>query len=271
MKVFREPMLKRAVRRLALRAIAWVEETNNWDPRDNGELLVLREAMTYCRDLSGDGAVTVIDAGANRGDYVDMVCSEASAIGAPVSVHAFEPAASSHALLRARHGGKPNVRINQVALSDSDGEGLIFSDTEGSPLASMYRRDLRAIDIDLDRSERVRVARLDAYVRETALEHIHLLKIDVEGSEFGVLKGAGDFLNPGFIDFIQFEYGGTNLDAGVPLKAFFSLLEPKGFVLGKLMSGGLRVAKYGSWMDNYLYANYVAISPTAFKRLAHRG
>jgi FkbM family methyltransferase len=270
MKVFREPVLKRAVRRLALRAIAWVEETNNWNPRENGELLVLREALTYCRDLSAAGAVTVIDAGANRGDYVELVCSEASAVSVPVSVHAFEPAASSHALLWARHGGKPNVRINQVALSDRDGEELIFSDTEGSPLASMFQRDLRAIDIELDRSERVRVARLDTYVRETALAHIHLLKVDVEGSEFGVLKGAGDFLNPGFIDFIQFEYGGTNLDAGVPLKSFFSLLEPKGFMLGKLMSGGLRVAKYGSWMDNYLYANYVAISPKAFKRLAHR-
>jgi len=269
MKVFHEPMLKRAIRQLALRAIAWTEETNNWNSSENGERLVLRQTMTYCAGLCATDAVTVIDAGANRGDYVDLICAQATAIGVPVSVHAFEPAASSHALLQARHGGKPNIRINQLALFDRDGEGLIFSDADGSPLASMYRRDLRALAIELDRSEPVELARLDTYLREAAIKHIHLLKIDVEGSEFEVLRGAGDFLNPDFIDFIQFEYGGTNLDARVPLKAFFSLLEPKGFVLGKLMSGGLRIATYGSWMDNYLYANYVAVSPEALKGLVH--
>ena len=99
---------------------------------------------------------------------------------------------------------------------------------------------------------------------------MHFLKIDVEGSEFEVMNGAGDFLRPDFVDFIQFEYGGTNLDARVPLKAFYDFLEPKGYVVAKVMSGGLRVREYSSWMDNYLYANYIAMSQKAFKYLAAR-
>lgn len=270
MTLIRESFLRRAIRGMALRSIAWIEETNNWDSSRNGELLALREAIKYCKIACPAADLVVIDVGANKGDYIDMVVTEAKAIGAPVWIHAFEPQAESYARLLATHGQEKKIRLNQVALSERDGDAVIFSDRGGSPLASMYERDLRAIDIELNQRENVKTVRLASYIQEARLEHVHFLKIDVEGSEFEVMNGAGDFLRPDFVDFIQFEYGGTNLDARVPLKAFYDFLEPKGYVVAKVMSGGLRVREYSSWMDNYLYANYIAMSQKAFKYLAAR-
>jgi FkbM family methyltransferase len=250
--------------------MAWVEETNIWDSDKNGELLVLREALGYHKAAHAERDFTAIDAGANRGDYIAMVDAEARAIDVSYRLHAFEPQVESYKQLIARFGQDEKIRINPIALSDRDGESVIYSDAKGSPLASLHQRDLRAVDLEMSLQEKVSVLRLASYIREEGLKHIHFLKIDVEGSEFAVLNGAEDFLRPDFVDFIQFEYGGTNLDARVPLKAFFDCLEQKGFVVAKVMSMGLRVKSYSPWMDNYLYANYVAVSKAAFNYLADR-
>lgn len=270
MAIYRESLLRRAIRRLALHAIAWVEETNNWDLRRNGELLVLQEALKYCKVTYPDSSLIVVDAGASEGEYVGLVASEADKLQASVWIHAFEPQAESFSRLLSLHGAKKQVVLNPIALSDRDGTGEIFSDRNGSPLASLYKRDLSSIDIQLNQREAVRLVRLASYIQDANLQHLHFLKIDVEGSEFSVLEGAEEYLKPDFIDFIQFEYGGTNLDARIPLKELFSFLEGKGFIVAKIMRRGLRVKKYSPWMDNYLYANYVALSPGYYQRLVDR-
>lgn len=270
MSVIRESLLRRAVRGLALRSIAWVEETNIWDSGKNGELRVLREALRFYKANPAGPHFIAIDAGANQGDYIAMVDAEARGIEVPYRLHAFEPQVESHRQLSARFGQDEKIRLNQIGLSDRDGESVIYADAKGSPLASLHKRDLRAVNLEMGLQEKVALIRLASYIRETGLAHIHFLKIDVEGSEFAVLNGAEEFLRPDFVDFIQFEYGGTNLDARVPLKAFFDCLEQKGFVVAKVMSTGLRVKGYSPWMDNYLYANYVALSSAAFNYLADR-
>ena len=50
---------------------------------------------------------------------------------------------------------------------------------------------------------RVPSMRLSTFCREHQIDHIHLLKIDVQGAESRVLKGAGDALN--FTDCIILE------------------------------------------------------------------
>ena len=270
MSVIRESFLRRAVRGLALRSMAWVEETNIWESEKNGELRVLREALRFYKAHPAGCDFIAIDAGANKGDYIAMVDAEARAVDVPFRVHAFEPQAESFGQLMRRFGQDERMRINPTALSDRDGESVIYSDAKGSPLASLHQRDLRAVNLEMSMQEKISLMRLARYIRDAGLAHIHFLKIDVEGSEFAVLNGAEEFLRPDFVDFIQFEYGGTNLDARVPLKAFFDCLEQKGFVVAKVMSTGLRVKDYSPWMDNYLYANYVALSEAAFKYLADR-
>jgi len=45
------------------------------------------------------------------------------------------------------------------------------------------------------------------------------------------------------------------------------LLEKGGFKVAKIMPRGLDVRPYSPWMDNFQYANYVALSPRIDKYL----
>src|SRR5262249_29672132 len=90
---------------------------------------------------------------------------------------------------------------------------------------------------------------------------IDLLKLDVEGSELAALQGLAGRLRPDVVDAIQFEYGGTALDAGTTLRDSYRLLTGHGYVLAKLFPRALEVRSYRPWMEHYAYANYVALSP----------
>ncbi len=93
------------------------------------------------------------------------------------------------------------------------------------------------------------------------------MKVDVEGHEMNVLTGLSSYLVENFIDFIQFEYGGTNLDSHTSLMELYELLEKSGFYVAKVMPCGLEIRTYQPWMDNFQYANYVAISKKIMERL----
>lgn len=89
--------------------------------------------------------------------------------------------------------------------------------------------------------------------------------MDVEGHEKAVFEGMGDFLNPDFVDYVQFEYGGANLDSMTSLMNLYELFEFKGFVLAKIMPKGLQVRNYEPFLENFEYSNYVAISKKVIK------
>jgi hypothetical protein len=82
-----------------------------------------------------------------------------------------------------------------------------------------------------------------------------------------VLEGLGSYLRGDFIDFVQFEYGGTNLDSHTRLMDFYLLFEQSGFKVAKIMPKGLDIRPYNPWMDNFQYANFVAISTKIIDRL----
>jgi Methyltransferase FkbM domain len=49
--------------------------------------------------------------------------------------------------------------------------------------------------------------------------------VDVEGNELNVLKGASEMIRKGNIDFIQFEFGGTDIDSRTFFQDFYYLLK----------------------------------------------
>jgi FkbM family methyltransferase len=261
----RDSFFSRAARALALRVLYRVERLGDPDPGTNGELAFLQGV---CAEVAARGReLVLIDGGANAGDYLAAALQAAHDAGLPVSAHAFEPTSGAFRTLHARFADAAGVRLNNCALADADGEEAIFMDRDGSRLASLYKRDLRAERLSFDAAETVRARRLDGYLREHKVEHVDLLKLDVEGAEYRALRGLGEMLRPGLVDFVQFEYGGTNLDARVPLKALFDLFEDAGYAVGRILPRGLRVAAYAPWMDNYAYANYAALARPVYERL----
>lgn len=120
-----------------------------------------------------------VDVGANLGLYT----RELSRLSA--KVHSFEPTKGMADVLR--RTSARNVTVHEVALSDADGFADLHIPRAGQnlthSLASLEPTAVAGLEVV---ASRVPLARLDAVVRET----VSFVKVDVEGHEINVLKGA---------------------------------------------------------------------------------
>jgi FkbM family methyltransferase len=259
MKLVKSRPFSNRVTQLLNGIINLLENNNNLDFDKNGENFLLTYIL---KKFSEKTHITFFDVGANEGTYSKKIIDGIDLINPKYSyqLHLFEPTQHSYNNLLNIFSNNQLVKLNKIGLSNDSGKQTIFYDKEGSQLASLINRDLSFYDKNFNSSEEISVMRLDTYIRENNISHINLLKIDVEGVELRVLEGLGEFLTPDFVDFIQFEYGGTNLDSKTSLYDFYILLESKGFRIAKLLPKSLWVRNYQPSMDNFQYSNYLAFS-----------
>ena len=139
---------------------------------------------------------TFIDVGANIG----MITLHAAAqVGPQGLVLAFEPNPEARARLveHVRINDLQNVRIFETALAESSGTATLTMANAHSGTAT-----LRSLNTAL-RSYAVPVARLDDFFGQIPERRV-FLKIDTEGYDFNVLKGAGRLLaRPGVTVFAE--------------------------------------------------------------------
>ncbi len=212
----------------------------NGDPAKNGEQWLLERLPER---------PVVLDVGANVGGYSRMVLKARPG----ATIHAFEPSATAFRQLV----NLPGVVAHHHGLSDKEGAMTLFSDQQGSEMASVHQRDLERLSIRTDVTENATFCRLDAVWPELAVEHVDLLKIDVEGHDLHVLRGAGDLLDGRRIRMVQFEFGGANIDSRSFLRDFLKLLEPT-YRVSRLLPRGFAVASGDERGEVFVYANYVA-------------
>ncbi len=262
----RSKYFHRKLRGLALRALYWIENNNNVDFASNGEECFIDATANYFTKLES-AELEIFDIGANKGDYTQILLEKLSRQKRNARINVFEPTTSCFRLLTNRYASSANVILNQTAVSNANGSLQIYYDQEESVLASLYQRNLSSIGMSLNQSETVQTIRLDSYIKAKQITHIHLLKIDIEGHEIAAFEGMGEYLSGDFVDFIQFGYGGANLDSKTSLMDLYTLFESRGFVVGKLMPGGVELREYKAWMENFQYANYAAISRPLAQKL----
>jgi FkbM family methyltransferase len=179
-----ESSLRRLARRLFARAprvyLATLKILQRGSPEKRLYISILRK---------GD---VVIDAGANVG-YFTMLFSDL--VGPYGHVHAFEPMPATFSLLSKNLQRFPyytNVSLNCAALGESDRRTKIFlPNGDHGQAALVYHRDgswrnAKVAPFDIE------MTRLDRYAQH--LSRIDLLKCDVEGAEFLVLRGAESIL-----------------------------------------------------------------------------
>jgi hypothetical protein len=145
-------------------------------------------------------------------------------------------------------------------VSDGDDIAIIFYDKDESGLGSLYQRNLDSCDLELNKSEEIKLRRLDDYIEEKYMSHIGFIKINIEGHELKRFEGFRKYSNSHFIDYIQFEYGGDNIYFYSSLIYRYKLLNDRGFNIAKIMPNGLEFRDYIPYMDIFFYSNYVAIS-----------
>jgi FkbM family methyltransferase len=130
----------------------------------------------------------VVDVGANVGLYTVMA---SVLVGPSGVVHAFEPSAMTHQLLirNLELNGCQNVIPNKLALSNSNERMVLRADPlDPSYDAHRFVETINSVDQLLDTDEVVKCLTLDEYALN--IENIDFMKIDVEGAELMVLKGA---------------------------------------------------------------------------------
>ncbi len=135
-----------------------------------------------------------VDVGADIGYYS---LKAAPLVGPGGRVLAIEPNPETLRRLRAniRENGASEVVVEPVACSDSDGMLEFFAAAEENAGASSLSKANAALAGPVARSYRVRARRLDDIIRESGVSRVDVVKVDVEGAELLVLKGAGDTLD----------------------------------------------------------------------------
>ncbi|MBU2623833.1 MAG: FkbM family methyltransferase [Proteobacteria bacterium] len=238
--------------RICKRYIDLYNSENNCNILTNGELRLMRSVLPHCK--------TVFDVGANVGDWTAL----AFEIKPDLQIHCFEPSEATFRHLVARNFDA-EVTYNNCGLGSSTGEATLYVYRDGSGENSLYKRRGLEDGWGLDpqtQTETVVLQALDEYCKNENVHHIDFLKVDVEGHELEVFKGALGMIAQGKIKRIQFEYGGCNIDARVLLKDIFDFFAPYGYVFYKVFPCELRhVTRYDQRLENFQYQNWVIMAP----------
>ena len=132
-----------------------------------------------------------------------------------------------------------DLHVHPVAVGPEAGEVALNFDTEHSTLASVQNTKsvIGANTIALSQSRKVSQIALDDEIERQGIDFVDFLKIDVEGYEMSVLKGASRALAEGRIGVVLFEFGAHQGGEGGSFKDFHALLSGHGYHVYKAMRG----------------------------------
>ncbi len=170
---------------------------------------------------------TIIDVGANRGQFALYAARHFPT----AALLCFEPLPLPRERLKSVVGASRPLRVFDVALSDHHGlaEFHVSKLDDSSSLLPMGPRQLKAFPGTEERSTvKVTVRRLDQVLVQADLVRPVLLKIDVQGGELDMLRGAEALL--GCIDAVLVEAAFVEMYTGQPLAwDVWSFLASRGF------------------------------------------
>jgi len=245
-------------RRLYLLSLKGLNAGGAGDFRTSGEKFV---AQYVCKEVAksiSDRSAVLFDVGANVGNYSLLLNKIFEESRQSYLIYSFEPSSSGFAKLNLQAQAFKNIKTFNLGLSDADKTAVLFADIGGSELASLYNRDLVESGIFLDKQETVQLTTLDDFCSQNSIGYIDFLKIDVEGHELAVLRGAAQMLKTKNIRFLQFEFGGTAIDSRIYFKDFFRLLEKDYNIYRVLKNGLYSIKTYNESEEIFLTTNYFA-------------
>lgn len=131
----------------------------------------------------------VMDVGANVGDTTMHLAKYAGEKG---QVHSFEPDTYNFARITKNLSlnNFKNITLNNLGLGAEESYlKIIVRDEHNRGMNQLIKEELKEGDAG------VKIVKLDDYISENAIDHVDLIKIDVEGFDFEVLKGASQILD----------------------------------------------------------------------------
>lgn len=153
--------------------------------KDPGEIRILRQYLKYGQ--------TAFDIGSHKGGYLYWM---RKAVGPVGSVYAFEPQPLlyEYLLSSVRAFGWKNVEVENMGVADRTAAMELYIPGNAGEISSSASFNLSKRGDEDYYIHFAPVTTLDAYTRLHEIGQIHLMKVDVEGYEYNVFKGAENIL-----------------------------------------------------------------------------
>jgi FkbM family methyltransferase len=239
---------------LSRRVVQIYDNDQNADLKTNGELKVL----TYLANKSDEKSIFV-DVGSNIGDYsIELIKA-----GITGKLFLVDPLAKNLSIAKQRifNENFKNFELMQCALSDSEGKQSFFTSIDESLSGHDSLYDMHSIGYSEETREiEIDVKKFDDIFTEIQIEKVHFLKIDVEGNELNVLKGASKYLASGSIGYIQFEFGNAAKAARVYLHDIVDFLKSMKYTIYIVKPAGLEHLEFNPFTERrYSYINFLPV------------
>lgn len=237
-------------RRLLRRSLAGLG-INDYGPRqEEGERHLLKRLM----GILPLNAI-VYDVGAYKGCYSDyLICGRPD-----LTIHAFEPNPLLIDELKATAAGR--FTVHQFALGDQEGESVLHDpEVGGSQGASLIGQAVEELYRDWPKQKlTVQVKTLDAVAKTLKSPRIDYIKIDAEGYDLMVLRGASELIREGRLGIVQFEFNTMNVFSRSFMRDFYQILS--GYRFYRIVRDGLvAMGDYNPLMvELFGHQNVVAI------------
>jgi FkbM family methyltransferase len=214
-----------------------------YDSATNGEYRLIDLLAPLCGGF--------VDVGANVGHWTEHFLRNSSAKGI-----LFEPSEHCASLLKEKFKDKP-ITLRNVAVGDKTGSIWFVEEGEFGESSSIADTYIPSQQPGKTMVRQIPIVTLDEELLSADF-NIDFLKIDAEGYDLKVLRGAETFLRKGQIRFVQFEYNSNWLGTGSSLKEAKRFLENLGYDLLLIRSTGLHPLNYAFWGDYFRYSNFLA-------------
>lgn len=145
----------------------------------------------------------IFDVGAHKGESIESF----SRSWPNAKIISFEPVDENIVEIEKKRtqwesqGRYINLQIEAIALSNNIGNNEIVLHGPGAHILRDGER------VPEHQKSKIKTSTIDEYARLNNINHIDLLKIDIEGHELSALSGAQEMLSSNYISFIYVEAG----------------------------------------------------------------